>query len=198
MDNSDRRHIVKLKRRESWWFYTIRDLNMFFYRYWLFMLLLFVALITLWFIFCFPCLKSNGKCNENREISQSIDRIHKALENCCDCPDEQENINVPDTSARPCNSSETMQGGQGEFLKDYYLGSDPGTVHITYDMAHIPDKLEVFYNRKIVATTTDLVSEYGALEFYYPAKPNEPQFCTIKVSAPQARTVWQFFISCPE
>ncbi|PLW95253.1 MAG: hypothetical protein C0592_00540 [Marinilabiliales bacterium] len=197
--DSPNKHIVKMRRKESWWFHTIRGLNMFFFRFWYLMLLFFAAFITLWIIYCLPAIKNTDPCADYKELIQITERINDILDNCCECQEEQpEEIIVPDTTGTPCNSAEFMNGGQGEFTKDYYLGTEPGTVTVTFDMYSIPDKMEIIYNGQVVASTTNFVSGVGVLSFYYPARPGEPQFCTIRLSAPYDGTSWEYYINCPE
>jgi hypothetical protein len=162
-------------------------------------LLTFIAFLVLWFIFCLPALKTNDNCEDYNNLIQKTEEIKRILDNCCECREyPPEEIVVPDTTGTPCNSAEHMNGGQGEFTKDYFLGSEPGTVRVTFDLYSIPDKMEIIYNGQVVATTSTFVSGVGALEFYYPARPNEPDYCTIRVSAPQDGTSWEYYINCPE
>ena len=94
--------------------------------------------------------------------------------------------------------NENMNGGKGYYEKKRSLGNSPGTVVLKYNLYDIPDKLEIFYNGNIVATTGSLTSGVGSLSWYYAAKQGEPNFCTIVITAPKSGTSWQYFIECPQ
>ena len=187
----NRNHITIVERRETWWFHTIRKLNFFFYKFWWLFLLLFMGFLVLWYFFCFKKIKKNEDCVKIDNIFNSIDKIDSTLNNCCNC-------NPVISKQNPCNTAETMNGGKGFYEKKHNLGNSPGTVRITYDMYRIADKMDVYFNGNLVATTKNLVSGQGMLEWKYFAKANEPDFCTIVLTAPNNGTSWKYFIACPE
>jgi hypothetical protein len=112
---------------------------------------------------------------------------------------------IPNSLA--CNS-ENRSGGDGITTNIYNLGDKNGIVYINYDMQSVPDKLEVFYQNKLVASTYDVpgnkdgfvggalgTSCCGTISFNY--IKDRDDFCKIVVSG-NDQTVWAYSISCPE
>jgi len=151
----------------------------FFYKYWWFYYVLLFILIG-WLIYS---LMWKPLCEEN------IVYIHEKIEVA---PEVNDPINIV-----VCNT-EVKSGGQGRTTTTHELGRKAGQVYIEYDMDNIPDKMEVFYNGQLVATTRELVSNQGSLNFYYSAKPNEPNQCKVEMSAPEEGTAWQYRLNCPQ
>ena len=65
-------------------------------------------------------------------------------------------------------------------------------------MYGVPDKLEVFYRDTLIATTGGLVSGSDSLQFIYNPPLGGPYYCTIKLSAPNSGTAWDFTAKCPD
>jgi len=86
-------------------------------------------------------------------------------------------------------------GGQGTTFYSHTLGSTAGVVTVNYDFYPIPDRMDIYYNNVIVATTGGLVSGQGSLAFDYPA--TGPSVCIIKMYAPLYGTAWQYKANCP-
>lgn len=158
-------------------------MSKFFYKYWWFYYLLLFILIG-WFIYSLywepSCKETTVYIREKKEVRN--DEIVK----------EKEKVKIV-----ACNS-EVKSGGQGMTKTTHSLGSSSGRIYVEYDMKKIPDKMEVFYDGKIVATTEDFVSYEGNLSFYYSANPNNPSICTIVISAPNEKTAWAYRLNCPQ
>ena len=71
-------------------------------------------------------------------------------------------------------------GGYGLTTTTHLLGSKPGTVYVTYEMYTVPDRLTIYYDGNVVASTADTVSGEGRLSFYYKAEKGKPQECKEK------------------
>lgn len=205
---------------ESWWFSTIRTLNFLAFRFWWLFLSLFLLYILVWYFLCLkPTLNSNFYCSDKELLEQKIDALNQLIDNCCsspqpsnNCPDKElmeqkiDSLNqlIDDcrgkqsSSIQPCNSAESINGGPGFFQQKHNLGPTPGNVNVNYDMSVLPDKLEVVYNGKIVASTGSFVSNSGNLTWYYPAEKGKPTFCSVVLSAPQDGTQWTYYINCPQ
>ena len=180
-----------------WWYKLFRSISWACYRYWWLALLLFIAYVILWFIFCFrdPVIE----CGQPQQIVNNINSISSHLDSCCNCDavNNQNNIgNIPPGS-KPCDYDETMSGGKGYKEIIHQLGDSPGQVVINYDMLGISDQMDVYYDDQLVASTGGLVSYKGNLSFFYPATPGRPTFCKIVMRAPKDGTAWQYHIGCP-
>ena len=177
-----------MNRKEKWWFFFVRGMNLFAYRFWWLLLLLFA--LGVWYMY--PCLlhREDLLCQQTDRIEEKANGVISALDNCCDC--------APPAGTEPCNTNIAESGGRGYFEKNHDLGATAGTVNIKYDMLNIPDKMEVYYDGQLVASTQQDVSGAGILSFYYPAMPGKPRYCTVIMTAPQSGTQWGYFIGCPE
>jgi len=89
-----------------------------------------------------------------------------------------------------------------------WLGTLSGRVIIKYDMKNMPDKLEVFYEKKRIASTFQVHGNVdgfvggdnpsgadGTLIFDY--AHHIDGFIEIVVTAPGAGTSWNYHVSCP-
>jgi hypothetical protein len=108
---------------------------------------------------------------------------------------------------QPCNS-ENKSGGAGVTKTKHLLGKDDGEVTIQFKMFKVPDKMEVFYEGVLVASTFDVSGNQngffgemiggkgdGTLSFIY--KHNKDDFCMIQMTG-DFDTVWEYSISCPK
>jgi hypothetical protein len=97
----------------------------------------------------------------------------------------------------PCTTHSS--NGKNEIAIDYYdLGDRSGTVTVAYDMAKIPDMMELYYDGEMVATTGDLVSGEGQLSWNYIFSPSRPTFFMVKmVPSQNENTVWSYNLYCP-
>lgn len=114
--------------------------------------------------------------------------------------------NINEEIVKPCNS-QNESGGEGVTKFTHHLGNQNGVVKIRYDMKQVPDKLEVYYEGILVASTFDIsgnvdgyvgtglgISCCGELQFNY--KKNKEDYCTVVVTG-LGGTVWEYFIYCP-
>jgi hypothetical protein len=182
--------IYGVSSKQAWWYKTIRSLNYFSYRYWWLILLFFITYVIAWYLLCFRA--NEFKCNNFEQVNNRINSIEASIDDCCSCKAAlQANI-------QPCNTSEDVSGGTGFFESFHDLGSESGKVTIRYNMLNIPDKMDVYHNDVIVASTNQLVSGTGSISWSYKAQPGEPTFCKIVMTAPQANTSWIYYIGCPQ
>ncbi|MCD7910933.1 hypothetical protein KC480_05260 [Bacillus velezensis] len=107
--------------------------------------------------------------------------------------------------AEKCNDSqviycsETVTAGSkyGKFKID--LGNTATKMAIKYNMYTVPDKLDVYYKNKLIATTNDRVSGSGVIEFDYSPDADETSV-TILINDKEdvsAGTDWSFSVGCP-
>ena len=106
----------------------------------------------------------------------------------------------------PCNLQK-KSGGAGITMNNHELGNISGVVKIAFDMRKIPDKLEVFYEGELVASTFDIPNHSngfvgerlgsccGLLSFKY--EPKNDKYCTVKVTG-NHNTEWSYGVGCPE
>lgn len=185
----------KMNRKEKWWFFGIRGMTLFAYRYWWLILLIFL----LSFYFLYKCIVKEqvSGCEDQWKLIHKIDSVQNLLDSCCSRLAVADSIPVPENAA-PCDIRVNESGGNGFFENYHTLGNVPGIVLINYDMASIPDRIDVIYNDVIVASSGGLVSGTGSLSFYYPASPGLPTFCKVVLKAPSNGTVWEYMLNCPE
>ncbi len=186
--------------KRKWWFRTIRSMNWFSFHYWWFIWLLFTVTILLFVFKC--CNETKPKqCENNNDLTSQLRIIDSLLYNCCDCnferieeiDAEKDSINEDPSAAIPCNSR-TESGKEGITRKTHDLGENAGTATISYEMYSVPDKLEVYYEGNVVASTRDFVSSSGSLTFNY--TPNHDTYCTVVVTG-LSGTDWAYTVGCP-
>lgn len=176
--------------------------NSFFYRFWwLFYLLIFILVGIIFFVGCQP-KKSIDLNSIHNKLSTLEDQIECGLRKknqipVVEKPNEDTIVEVPE-NAIPCNSGPTYSGEQGVTENQHVLGSNPGVVSVYYDMENRPDKIDVFYNGKLVASTRSLVSGQGNLRWNYVPVRGGAIHCDVRVSAPEEGTVWRYNLGCPE
>lgn len=124
--------------------------------------------------------------------------LNKDLQECRDTPPVKIESPLPEIPPVIVDCNTTVNsGGQGVTETEHRLGSTGGTVLLEYDALTIPDEFTIIYNGQIVASTNGLVSEYGSLSWTYTASPGNPEYCTVKVSAPRDNTKWTYRLNCP-
>ena len=145
-------------------------------------------------------LLDNCECGEI-VVSGCMDKRYKEYN-----PDANVDDGSCKTKLQPCDA-DTESGEDGITKTLHSLGQNSGTVTINYDMAGVPDKLEVFYENKRVCSTFDVpgndngfvggnnVGCCNSLSFYYPAKGDS--FCTIIVNGGSG-TQWRYTLGCPK
>lgn len=205
-------NIVEVKR--SWWYKTFRSIGMFCYKYWWFILLLLIAAILFfWFYIYKQKQKELEFCKKYATAERELRKLDSIINNCLSC-----NITYIDTTKlvidtlhppaidtsvvnngpiTACDFKKDNDGGQGQDETKYALGSKSGIVNISYDMVDEPDKMDVYYDGKLVATTSRLVSKTGALTFRYNAQIGKPEYCIVIMTAPRDGTHWYYTVHCP-
>ena len=205
---------ISAHTKRKWWYRSIRSMNWFSFRYWWFVWLLFLLAILLFALKC--CTHQETKsCGDAYNFNERFRTIDSLLYNCCECatePEEPEPPTPPEppvedpVGTKPCDT-EPKSGGAGVTRNTHHLGDEPGVVTITYDMNSQPDKLEVFYEGSLVASTRRIRGNQdgfvggdntatccGSLSFNY--VPNRERYCTVVVSGPYG-TSWKYNLSCP-
>ena len=72
-----------LNRKEKWWFHAIRAINLFAYRFWWLILLLFILGITLFYLFCFK--HKDQQCEQAKYALNATNNAIKNVSNCSEC-----------------------------------------------------------------------------------------------------------------
>lgn len=96
---SSHNHIVKVRRKESWWFFAIRKLNLCFFNFWWLFLLAFIGFLVFMYFFCFRN-PSSANCCADDSVLKAVDRIEIIIENCCNCNSHNED-DVVETDTIP-------------------------------------------------------------------------------------------------
>lgn len=107
------------------------------------------------------------------------------------CPGEMGSKLKP----RPCDDDSPVQSG-GAGVTDTFidLGTEAGEVGIRYQMWYVPDKMDVYQNGTLVATTGGYVLGDNWLYFYY--NPNDGTEINVRVTG-EGFTTWLFLHTCP-
>lgn len=161
-------------------------MNKFAYRFWWLVLLLFILGVVLFYLFC----SGSQQCDSFKTALGATNNAIENSSNCCSC--------APPEDVIPCNTSTSESGGQGYHENTHWIGNYPGTIFINFDMYNQKDKMDVYYDNQLVASTNEVVSNKGTLEFYYSAQPGKPKYCRIIMTAPESGTAWEYLLSCPE
>ena len=171
--------------------------------WWLLCLLALILLIWCSFFNCF-CQSVSTSNSPNSTVHQYEQR------NLNNAPDDMLNENNLTKEINeeiiPCNLQK-KSGGAGITMNNHELGNISGVVKIAFDMREIPDKLEVFYEGELVASTFDIPNHSdgfigesigsccGLLSFKY--EPKNDKYCTVKVTG-NHNTEWSYGVGCPE
>lgn len=168
----------------------------FFYRnWWLFYLLFFLLLgLLLYALFWKPICNDNSA--EINKLKSQNAQLSKDLNDCRN--QKQPPVDSTAVSQVVNCDAQVNSGGEGNTETKHTLGSQSGKVIVDYDAKSIPDKIDVIYDGKVVATTGDLASGIGQLEWDYVAASGKPDFCIVIVSAPQTNTAWAYRVNCPQ
>ena len=204
-------NIVEVKR--SWWYKSFRSIGMFCYKYWwLILLLLIAAIIFFWFYISKLKQKEQEYCKQYAIAEQSLKRLDSLIENCTAC-----NVSYIDTTvtlvkilptldtsaiyngpATACDFESSKEGGQGQTVTKHDLGNSAGVVNISYHMLAAPDKMDVYYDGQLVASTNGLVQFDGFLSFKYIPLMGKPNYCIVVMTAPENDTQWNYTVNCPK
>jgi len=135
--------------------------------------------------------------------------------NCEEC--EKELIRLRDSingfQSIDCNSF-NMSGGIDVTNSKCYLGDRGGQVVLYFNTHEAPDKIEVYYENEIIASTFQIdgnvdgfvgsiyKDSIGSLAFDY--NPNSDKYCIIKVTGGNiikplewSNTKWEYEVTCP-
>lgn len=156
-------------------------------------------------------LCSSSKKSACIDYSSKIEEIDLALDSCCNCYTVliEDTIEIDEdtlTATYTCDD-EARSGGDGVTTNKHTLGKNSGKVVLNFDMENVPDKLEVYYEGKLIASTTQIPGnengyvggENGAgccnqLSFDY--KFNKEDFCIVVVTGGDS-TSWTYTLGCP-
>jgi hypothetical protein len=101
----------------------------------------------------------------------------------------------PPPGTQPCNV-DTQSGGAGETRTRHYLGPTPGPVTLDYDMQTVPDRVEVRYRGRVVASSPGMVSGRGRIGFNWQPQGSD-YVVEVVVIGPFANTRWRYRLNCP-
>jgi hypothetical protein len=110
-------------------------------------------------------------------------------------PPEPEPPRGPPPGTQPCNV-ETQSGGAGETRTRHYVGPTPGPVTLDYDTQTVPDRIEVRYRGRVIASTPGMVSGRGRIGFDWRPQGND-HVVEVVVIGPFANTRWRYRLNCP-
>lgn len=161
--------------------------------------------ILKWLLLLLLLLLLLKKCNQSG--------CNFKLNNCKECEAELKKLREQIDSLKSDNtldcSNTAESGGKGVTEKKHILGNTSGTVIINYDMKSVPDKLEVFYEGKLVASTRQIKGNVkgfvgasndakccGSLSFDF--KFNKEDFCKVRVTGGSSTTDWSYTLNCPQ
>ncbi|RYH72168.1 hypothetical protein EVU94_13965 [Flavobacteriaceae bacterium 144Ye] len=168
--------------------YVIKSKPLFPWLWWLLILILF---ILLW---C--CAIGDCFCNELSNTNPNANNYSKPIQD-----DEDVLVSACDI--------QTNSGGHGITKTKHVLGDDSGEVELLYNMENIPDKLEVFYQGKLLTSTFEISGNKNGyvggrlssgpkarLRFKY--NKDMDDFVTVVVTGYDENTSWEYLISCPK
>lgn len=179
LNPSDKIYIIKTKPIFPWVWWLV-----------IFLLIILLACCTFGDCFCISFEKTDKVIKDHTEVYDGNN------------PDA-ENIIIS-----PCDV-QTVSGGHGVTKTQHTLGQKPGKVELIYDMNNIPDKLEVFYQGKLIISTFevngnsngfvggDLPSGNTATLRFNFAKDRD-DYVTVVVTGSNEDTAWEYLISCPK
>jgi len=205
----------------KWWITSIRERNYFGYRYYWFNWLLLFGVIT-FFIFWQNYLSStDNKLCSFVYTNKIIKIIDNNLDHCCYCelitlkdsliktdslPPPVKLPAPPPKDSRKCDTK-AHSGSDGVDVKTYTLGTTSGMVAITFNMYSEPDKMEVYYENNLVASTFTIKGNNrgfvgsgngsestGTLHFLY--RYHIDQFIKVVLTGGTG-TSWEYTIGCP-
>jgi len=130
----------KLRLAKKWWFRSIREYNLFSFRYWWMNYIIWALLICSLSWLIINAWSSPNSCNEQKEINRLLRSIDRELENCCECSDmvaktDNEDDSIHHAPEKNCrvHFSGLLMGGTADagsfskiYVEDYgseYVGS---------------------------------------------------------------------------
>lgn len=104
------------------------------------------------------------------------------------------------TPAKPATCrgtfSPTNGGGAGIHENTHTLGKS-GHVVIEYQMWYQPDRMDVVYQGRVIASTNTYISGTGTLEFNFVANGADTDV-VIRISSLDGTTSWTYLMTCPD
>jgi hypothetical protein len=110
-------------------------------------------------------------------------------------PPEPQRPPEPPPGTQPCNV-ETQSGGAGETRTRHFLGPTPGPVSLDYDTQTVPDRIEIRYRGRVIASTPGMVSGRGRIGFNWQPQGND-YVVEVVVIGPFSNTRWRYRLNCP-
>lgn len=110
-------------------------------------------------------------------------------------PPEPQRPPQPPPGTEPCNV-ETQSGGAGETRTRHFLGPTPGPVSLDYDTQTVPDRIEIRYRGRVIASTPGMVSGRGRIGFNWQPQGND-YVVEVVVIGPFSNTRWRYRLNCP-
>jgi hypothetical protein len=101
----------------------------------------------------------------------------------------------PPPGTQPCNV-DTQSGGAGETRTRHFVGPTPGQVTLDYDMQTVPDRVEVRYRGRVIASSPGMVSGRGRIGFNWQPQGGD-YVVEVVVIGPFANTRWRYRLNCP-
>jgi hypothetical protein len=137
-------------------------------------------------------------------------RVYGCMDKTYETYNPDADVNVQEDCKRklhPCDE-EQVSGGDGITTTKHFLGENSGTVTIYYGMDTEPDKLEVFYEGKLICSTYSIPNNdngfvgdgnaagcCGSLSFFYHATGD--RYCTVVLTGGDG-TSWHYTLGCPK
>lgn len=88
-------------------------------------------------------------------------------------------------------------GGGARTEKLHEMGNTAGLVVISYDMYGVADRMDVYYQNQLLASTNTEVSDKGSLQFQYSPVGGVTQIKVIMTSSSGSGSQWQYMVNCP-
>ncbi|MFF2017224.1 PKD domain-containing protein [Paenibacillus sp. NPDC058177] len=111
---------------------------------------------------------------------------------------------VPPPPPPPPPPANTLQcgktndtGGGARTEKEHEMGSRSGNVVVTYDMYGIADRMDIYYQNQLLASTNMEVSGTGSLRFDYSPVGGVTQIKVVMTSSSGSNSSWKYLVNCP-
>lgn len=88
-------------------------------------------------------------------------------------------------------------GGGARTEKLHEMGSTAGRVVISYDMYGIADRIDVYYQNQLLASTNAEVSGSGTVQFQYSPVGGVTQIKVVMTSTSVSGSSWEYMVNCP-
>ncbi len=101
----------------------------------------------------------------------------------------------PPANTLQCGLSNDTGGGR--LTEKYHeMGANAGKVRVTYDMYGVADRMDIYYQNQLLASTKTLVSGSGELSFNYYPVGGVTQIKVV-MSSDGDGTSWEYLVYCP-